>query len=171
MTSATTKFQLGAAALAMAAAAAVSPVVAQADSVAPMAPSLTSFAKGLGSSAGTELCDPASGGVDCAALSVVSSKTADATGANSLFQNDVIWLGAPNPNFWNDPNTVDVWSFSVVNVLPPGVQDGPIGEFLKNQSSQSCFIGITTTFGGPYAEPGQFKHSYNRSGCNVGWNV
>lgn len=52
MTTVTTKFQLGTAALAMAAAAAITPVVAQADSIAPLAPSLTSFFESSGQQRG-----------------------------------------------------------------------------------------------------------------------
>ena len=165
MTTAITKFQLGAAALAVAGAAAISPVVAQADSMAPLAPSLTSFAKGLGSAAGQAVCDVASG-VDCAALAAAPG--AAATAGDTFLQNNFLWIGDPNPVFWNSPDTIEVWTFSPLNLFP-FLKGTAIESWWNSQSTQSCFIGITTTLGGPYAEAGQYKHAYNRSGCNGQW--
>jgi hypothetical protein len=104
MTTATTKLQLGTVALAMAAAAAITPVVAQADSFAPLAPSLTSFSKALGNTAGSSVCDVTSG-ADCTAA-VVAGANANASAADSIFQNNILWLGSQNPNFYNNADTV-----------------------------------------------------------------
>ena len=81
MTTATTKIQLGAAAVAMAAAATLAPVVAQADSIA-LAPSLTSISKAVGSAAGQGV--------------TVNRKTR-AVKAGSGIQTKFLWIGTPNP--------------------------------------------------------------------------
>lgn len=160
MTTVTTKFQLGTAALAMAAAAAITPVVAQADSIAPLAPSLTSFSKALGSSA---VCDPTSS-TECASL--IAGTSSNAVG-DSIFQNNLIWLGEANPAFWNSPDTVQVWTFAPLNAVLwaepflPGVFN-----WFYSQESSSCFAGITTALGGPYSAAGTYTHSYNHGGCN-----
>jgi hypothetical protein len=159
----------------MAAAAAITPVVAQADSFAPLAPSLTSFAKALGSTAGSGVCDVTSG-VDCTSAvnaAVVASKQASATG-DTIFKNNITWWGGPtlpgptqNANYWNDPKTIitSTWTplnaFLFLEPLIPGVF-----AWWNSQSSQSCVLGITTSLGGPYSAAGTFTSSYNRSGCN-----
>jgi len=167
MTTATTKLQLGTVALAMAAAAAITPVVAQADSFAPLAPSLTSFAKALGSSAGSDVCDVASG-ADCTAAVVAGAQAnAAAPGANSLFQNNIIWLGSQNPAFYNNADTVEVWTFTPLNAVLWAKPFLPgLWTWFDAQSDSSCFAGITTSLGGPYSGPGQYTHSYNHGGCN-----
>lgn len=149
MTSAT-KFALGAAALAMVGAAAITPGVAQ---------------------AADETCLPGQT-LECAATTNfnLAALALEDTPTNPLIQNDIIWFGAPNASFWNDADTVQVWTFSPLTVLP-FLEGTAIETWFNGQSSQSCFIGITTTLGGPYAEPGQYKHAYNRKGCNVGWTV
>ena len=145
-----TKFSLGAAALAMVGAAVVAPAVAQ---------------------AADETCLPGQT-IECVAatnFNLAALAVAD-TPTNPLIQNDVIWLGAQNAAFWNDVKTVEVWTFSPLSIFP-FLEGTGIDTWWNSQSNQSCFLGITTSLGGPYAEPGQFKHAYNRKGCNVGWTV
>jgi hypothetical protein len=149
MTSAT-KISLGAAALAMAGAAVVSPAVAQ---------------------AADETCLPGQT-IDCVAatdFNLAAFAVADQP-TNPLIQNDFIWLGAQNASFWNDADTVEVWTFSPLSIFP-FLEGTGIDTWWNSQSNQSCFLGITTSIGGPYAEPGQFSHAFNRKGCNVGWTV
>ena len=150
--SSATKLTLGAAALAMAGAAVVTPAVAQ---------------------AADESCLPGQT-IDCVAatnFSLAALAVAD-TPTYPLIQNDAIWIQADgiNETFATDPDTVVVWTFKPLTVVP-FLEDGPIGTWFKSLNNQSCFLGITTTLGGPYAEAGQYTHSYNRKGCNVGWTI
>jgi hypothetical protein len=143
----TTKFALGAAALAMAGAAVVAPGVAQ---------------------AADESCLPGQT-IECVAASA-TALTALAVGDTPnfpLIQNDAIWIQFEGINeaFANDADTVQVWSFKTLTVAPF------LAPIFANNNQQSCFLGITTTLGGPYAEPGEYVHSYNRKGCNLGWTV
>ena len=143
----TTKFALGAAALAMAGAAVVAPGVAQ---------------------AADESCLPGQT-IECVAASA-TALTALAVGDTPnfpLIQNDAIWIQFEGINeaFANDADTVQVWSFKTLTVAPF------LAPIFVNNNQQSCFLGITTTLGGPYAEPGEYVHSYNRKGCNLGWTV
>ena len=143
----TTKFALGAAALAMAGAAVVAPGVAQ---------------------AADESCLPGQT-IECVAASA-PTLTALAVGDTPnfpLIQNDAIWIQFEGINeaFANDADTVQVWSFKTLTVAPF------LAPIFANNNQQSCFLGITTTLGGPYAEAGEYVHSYNRKGCNLGWTV
>lgn len=156
MTSATTKISLGAAAMAMVGAAIVTPAIAQ---------------------AADETCLPGQT-IECAAsegVNLLALAQADAVGdtpTNPLFQNDFVWIQADGINeaFATDPDTVQVWTFRPLSVAP-FLEDTFIGTWFNSQNQQSCFLGITTTLGGPYAEPGQYVHSYNRKGCNLGWTT
>jgi hypothetical protein len=144
-----TKLSLGAAALAMAGAAVVSPAVAQA-----------ADADCTGNT--IECLFSANAGVDLVALA-----TAGDTPTNPLVQNDAIWLqfDGINEAFANDAETVQVWTFNALTVAPF------LAPIFVNNNQQSCFLGITTTLGGPYAEAGEYVHSYNRKGCNLGWTT
>lgn len=166
MTTALAKFQLGAAALGMAAAAAVVPVVAQADTVAPLAPSLTSVAKAVGAAAGSAVCDVTSGD-DCTAA-VLAGNQANALGAlGGILQNNVIWFGEQNPNFWNSADTVEVWTFTPLNAILWAKPYLPgLWTWFESRDQQTCFLGITTALGGPYSPSGTYTHSYNHGGCN-----
>ena len=151
MTSAT-KLSLGAAALAMVGAAVVTPAVAQ---------------------AAAETCLPGQT-IECVAatnFNLAAFAVGD-TPTNPLVQNDAVWiqLDGVNASFWNDADTVEVWTFSPLSVFP-FLEGTPIEAYWNTQNNQSCFLGITTSLGGPYAEPGQFKHAFNRKGCNTGWTV
>jgi hypothetical protein len=144
-----TKISLGAAALAMAGAAVISPAVAQAaDDVNCL----------FNSTAAECLASP---------VDVVAAATAGDTPTIPLIQNDAIWIqfDGINEAFATDADTVQVWTFKTLSVAPF------LAPIFAGQNQQSCFIGITTTLGGPYAEPGEYVHSYNRKGCNVGWTT
>jgi hypothetical protein len=145
-----TKLSLGAAALAMAGAAFVSPGIAQA-----------ADPNCLFNQTADE-CLPNAAALAAAAVGD--------TPTNPLLQNDVVWIqfDGINDAFANDAETVQVWSFKALSVAP---FLAPIFALPSNQANQSCFIGITTTLGGPYAEAGEYVHSYNRKGCNLGWTT
>jgi hypothetical protein len=146
-----TKISLGAAALAMVGAAVVAPGVAQA--------------------ADDVNCLFNSTAPECVATpTALAAATAGDVPTNPLIQNDFIWIqfDGINEAFYNDADTVDVWSFNALSVAP---FLAPIFALPSNQANQSCFLGITTTLGGPYGAPGEYKHSYNRKGCNLGWTT
>lgn len=163
------KYRLGAAALAFAGAAAMTPVIAQAD-IAPLAPSLTSFSQSLGSTAGEDLCT-VFGGADCVtALTTGAEPTADPFGGiSSLWQNNILWscFDCQNPNYQNDPNTITISTWTPLSIFPwiPDVFPD-LYNWWTSQTSETCFLGWSTTLGGPYAEPGQFKSQFNSTGCN-----
>ncbi len=141
-----TKFSLGAAALAMVGAAVVTPGVAQAADVN---------------------CLFNTTAPECVATPTALAAAVGDTPTFPLFQNDAVWIqfDGINEAFYNDPDTVNVWNFNVLTVAPF------LAPIFVNNNQQSCFLGITTTLGGPYAEPGEYVHSYNRKGCNLGWTV
>ena len=141
-----TKFSLGAAALAMVGAAVVTPAVAQAADVN---------------------CLFNTTAPECVATPTALAAVVGDTPTFPLFQNDAVWIqfDGINEAFYNDPDTVNVWNFNVLTVAPF------LAPIFTNNNQQSCFLGITTTLGGPYAAPGEYVHSYNRKGCNVGWTI
>ena len=156
MTTATTKLQVGAAALAMAAAATLAPMVASADTLA-LAPSLTSISQGLGSGAGQ---------------GVLKNKT-KAVKAGSGIQTKFLWIGTPNPN---PPSPqIPVWTFKPLNAvawipfLGPG---SAIWNYWNSQYSQTCIAGIST-FVGPYGTTpsqttptsGSITRQWSPNGC------
>jgi hypothetical protein len=146
-----TKISLGAAALAMAGATVVAPGVAQA--------------------ADDANCLFNSTAPECVATpTALAAAAVGDTPTNPLVQNDFVWiqLNGINDAFANDADTQVVWTFKALSVAP---FLAPIFALPSNQANQSCFIGITTTLGGPYAEPGEYVHSYNRKGCNLGWTT
>ena len=150
-----TKISLGAAALAMAGAAVITPPAAQ--------------AADLDCETGNtlECLYTTNAGIDLVALA-----TAGDTPTFPLIQNDVVWIQFEGTNaaFWNDADTVEVWTFSPLSIFP-FLEGTPIETWFNSQNNQSCFLGITTSIGSPYGEPGQYKHAFNRKGCNVGWTI
>ena len=144
-----TKLSLGAAALAMAGAAVVTPAVAQA--------------------ADDVNCLFNSTAPECVATpAALAAAAVGDTPTNPLIQNDFIWIqfDGINEAFANDPDTQVVWTFKTLSVAP---FLAPL--FVGAPAQQSCFIGITTTLNAPYSAPGEYVHSYNRQGCNLGWTV
>ncbi len=143
------KISLGAAALAMVGAAVVAPGIAQAADVN---------------------CLFNSTAPECVATPTALAAAVGDTSTNPLIQNDAIWIqfDGINEAFANDADTQVVWTFKALSVAP---FLAPIFALPSNQANQSCFLGITTTLGGPYAQPGEYVHSYNRKGCNLGWTT
>jgi hypothetical protein len=108
--------------------------------------------------------------VECASVAnfnLAAFALAD-TSTNPLIQNDFVWIqfDGINEAFKADVDTVKVWNFQALSVAP---FLAPI--FVGAPAQQSCFLGITTTLNAPYAQPGEYQHSYNRKGCNLGWTV
>jgi hypothetical protein len=146
--------------MALAAAATLTPVVAQADSIAPLAPSLSSFATALGDSAGQPVgavCDGIEAG-DCTLVTAVPTAAALAGSQQRstledwlqpVFQNQLWWFGTPNPN---PPERTVVFTYN-----PPLLK--LLGWF-PDLNFESCFLGFTSVYG-PY---GSVTGSYSR-GC------
>ena len=152
MSTTTARFQLGTAGLVIAAAASLAPVIAQADVVAPLRPALTSFAQGLGDTAGQPIgvaCDNPDGTGACVLLDAAQANalaSANATSAGSwfkpIFQNQLWWFGKPNPN---PPTQNVILEFQPVNLPLVGWFFG----LFPNTNFEACVLGFTTTIG-PY---------------------
>lgn len=159
------KYRLGAAALAFAGAAAMTPVIAQADIAMPQAPSLTSVSKALGSAAGQEVCD-VTAGLDCVTALAAASNPVT-TGYDGPFKNNIIWscFDCQNSNFFAG-QYINISTFSPFNWTETLLPE--FWNWWSSQSSQTCFLGWSTTLGAPYAEPGQFRTDFSSKGCNGG---
>lgn len=154
MTSATTKLQVGTAALAVVAAGALAPVVAQADSIA-LAPSLTSISKAVGSAAGQGV------------------KVNRTRAGRAGIQTPWLWTGTPNPN---PPSPqIPVWTFKPLNAvawIPFLGPDSAVWNWWNGRSSQTCIFGIST-FVGPYGttpsgttpSAGSITRQWSPNGC------
>lgn len=168
----TSTYRLGVAALAFASAAAVAPAVAHADIATPQSPTLTSFSQALGSSAGTDVCNIFTD-VNCTTAALAAAEpapTADG-GLSTLWQNNIFWtcFDCQNPNYAaSNPITVSEWTPLSIFPWIPDVFPG-LWDLWANQSSETCFLGYSTTLGGPYAEPGQFVTQFSSKGCNGGF--
>ena len=155
MSAITRKINIGLAAGAMAAAATLTPInVAQAQPV--LAP-----VSALGGMAG-ELDDDACvtvTGAPCIAAAAVAPSAAATPGSivQSIFQNDLWWIGQPNPN---PPARSDILVFTPLSLVP-GFLKPAYSWFTQNLNFEACFLGATVTVG-PY---GTTSLSVGR-GCN-----
>jgi len=166
----TSKIWLTAGAIAVAAAAALTPMVAQA---APADNSDTD-SSAVGDSAGTpaprraprpvsrgQASAPANtpaGGAPRAAVG--GAPAAGATGSNPLFQNPLWWFGTPNPN---PPAPAYTRTFEPLSSLP-GWTSAYSGWY-RNMNFEACVLGIgntTVTSVGPY---GTATNSVSTGGC------
>ena len=166
----TSKILLTAGALAVAAATALTPVIAQA---APADNSDTD-SSAVGDSAGTpaprrapravsrgEASAPASTPAVGAPRAVVGgTPAAGATGSNPLFQNPLWWFGTPNPN---PPTPAYTRTFEPLASLP-GWSTAYSGWY-RNMNFEACVLGVgstTVTSIGPY---GTATNSVSTGGC------
>jgi len=166
----TSKIWLTAGAIAVAAAAALTPLVAQA---APEDNSDTD-SSAVGDSAGTpaprrapravsrgEASAPVSTpGVGAPRAAVGGAPAAGATGSNPLFQNSLWWFGTPNPN---PPAPAYTRTFDPLASLP-GWTTAYSGWY-SNMEFEACVLGLsntTTQSLGPY---GTATNSVSTGGC------
>jgi len=166
----TSKIWLTAGALAVAAATALTPLVAQA---APADNSDTD-SSAVGDSAGTpaprrapravsrgEASAPASTpAVGAPRAAVGGAPAAGATGSNPLFQNSLWWFGTPNPT---PPPAAYTRTFEPLSSLP-GWTSAYSGWY-RNMNFEACVLGIgntTVTSVGPY---GTATNSVSTGGC------
>lgn len=159
MTTAISKAQSAAAALALACAVTLTPVVAQADLIAPAAPSLGFLPAALGSAAGDPVgvacSDPELG--DCVLVSAAqanANNSATEPGIGSWFlpliQNQLWWFGTPNPT---PPDQIA--TFTPLQLLPQFLQD-IIGGFFGLFDFEACIFGISTSLGQTTPEVGPY---------------
>jgi len=168
MTTATSKIWLSAGAFAIAAATALSPVVAQAapaddtdssavgDSAGTPAPGRSAAKTGRGGSAstsgananaGTNAGANANAGAPRAAVNGADAPSAGALGPRPLFQNPLWWFGTPNPT---PPAPLYTQSFAPLSTLP-GWSSQYYGWY-RNLNFEACVLGLgsTTNVAGPY---------------------
>ncbi|MDZ7885532.1 MAG: hypothetical protein U5N53_22735 [Mycobacterium sp.] len=147
------KINIGLAAGAMAAAATLTPItVAQADT--------TTFAVStVGSQIGAAQCVPTDT-VSCAPLAAANLQGASATPGQiiqSIFQNDLWWIGRANPN---PPPQSNILVFTPISLVP-GFLKPVYGWFTQNLNFEVCLLGGSVKIG-PY---GTTTVSVGR-GCN-----
>ena len=182
MTTATKRIELGTAALAMAAAAVISPAVAQADSFAPAAPSLTSFSETLGGTAGSAVCGPFKQNCSetVASAKAVSNRCGSGCGIfitawiiplknNPVWNGNLVYTrdGKQNESYWKDSATEIQWEYAPLdNILWLKPFIPGLWKWWEARSSQTCVLGLSTRLGGPYGKPGVYTRAYNPKGCN-----
>lgn len=134
------KINIGIAAGAMAAAATLTPVtVAQADT--------TIAVSTVGSQIGSAQCVPTAL-EPCVPLAAANLQSASATPGSiiqSIFQNNLWWIGRANPT---PPPRADVLVFTPISLVP-GFLKPLYGWFTQNLNFEVCLLGGTVTVG-PY---------------------
>jgi hypothetical protein len=178
MTTATSKIWLTAGAIAVAAAVALTPMVAQAapadntdssaasDSTDSSATGGAADSSGVGASAGVST--PAKrtpratsrGGQPRPPAAVGDNPAAGATGSNPLFQNPLWWFGTPNPN---PPTPAYTRTFDPLASLPGWTT--AYNGWYSNMNFEACVLGLsntTTRSLGPY---GTATNSISTGGC------
>jgi hypothetical protein len=145
----TTKVQIGTAACAMVAAAALTPLPA---AHAASTPGSVGGSAGGGASL-LAPCDPTTSAA-CATVAPGASAFA-VPSVTSIFQNPLWWFGTPNPN---PPTQTPVFTFLPLNLLPSFIR--PFFGWFANINFEACIGGLTLRVG-PY---GALSGGYSR-GC------
>jgi len=164
MTTATSKIWLSAGAFAIAAAAALTPVVAQAapaddtdssavgDSAGTPARAAAKTGRGgsaaaSNANAGANAGANANAGAPRAAVNGADAPSAGALGPRPLFQNPLWWFGTPNPT---PPAPLYTRTFEPLSTLP-GWSNQYYGWY-RNLNFEACVLGLgsTTNVAGPY---------------------
>jgi hypothetical protein len=175
MTTTNSKIWLTASAFAIAAAATLTPVVAQA------APADDTESSAVGDSAGTPAprraarpvsrgqadapatapaAGPSRSSVAVADSVAGDAPTAGATGSNPLFQNPLWWFGTPNPN---PPAPAYTRTFNPLASLPGWTT--AYNGWYSNMNFEACVLGLSNTTvqsAGPY---GTATNSVSTGGC------
>lgn len=155
MTTVSKKIQIGAAAFVVAGATLISPVVSHADNTDNVGSSAGQKAparagRGAANRPGTA-ANAATPDTTAAApgANATAGATANALGANPLFQNPLIWIGTPNPNPPTPPLVTR--TFEPLASLPGFTQ--PFFGWYRDLNFEACVLGVgnsTTTSVGPY---------------------
>jgi len=176
----TNKLMIGVGAIALAAAASLSPLVAQAEPAgdtdsssasSDTASTTSDTGSDVGNAAGRKAAKTNRGGTPRATAntpppSVVSGARTDtapgagALGSNPLIQNPLIWIGTPNPA---PPTPVYTREFNALADLPDWTQ--AYSGWFSNLNFEACVLGLSNTTvpsAGPY---GTSTNSLSTGGC------
>jgi hypothetical protein len=140
----TTKVQVGAAAVALAATATIAPAVvaeAQPGGIAPIVQS-------VGASASDDtlwFLDNAADGRSASGIAAPSAALLAPATITSIFQNRFFWFGTPNPT---PPPGATVFEFTPLPLIP-GFLRPLYGWFTQNLNFEACILGATIKIG-PY---------------------
>lgn len=154
---ATTKFNAGTAALAIAAAAVLTPAVVANAEPAGLAP----VAQALGAAAAAAddtLVLPFLDNKQDSTARVNAAAIAGAPALSSIFQNRFFWFGTPNPN--PPAGTITIFEFTPLSLIP-GFLRPLYSWFTQNINFQACVFGASVKIG-PY---GSLSGSVSSGGC------
>ena len=161
----TNKILIGVGAFAFAAAASLTPLVAQAEPASDTDSSATADAGDVGSAAGRRPARATRGSADRAqapqaTVNGARATAANALGPNPLFQNPLWWFGTPNAAA---PTPVYTRTFEPLASLP-GWSQSYYGWY-RNLDFEACVLGLSSTITpsvGPY---GTSTSSISTGGC------
>jgi hypothetical protein len=161
----TNKILIGVGAFAFAAAASLTPLVAQAEPASDTDSSATADAGDVGSAAGRKPARATRGSADRAqapqaTVNGARATAANALGPNPLFQNPLWWFGTPNAAA---PTPVYTRTFEPLASLP-GWSQSYYGWY-RNLDFEACVLGLGSTITpsvGPY---GTSTSTISTSGC------
>jgi len=161
----TNKILIGVGAFAFAAAASLTPLVAQAEPASDTDSSATADAGDVGSAAGRRPARATRGSADRAqapqaTVNGARATAANALGPNPLFQNPLWWFGTPNAAA---PTPVYTNTFEPLASLP-GWSQSYYGWY-RNLDFEACVLGLSSTITpsvGPY---GTSTSSISTGGC------
>jgi hypothetical protein len=164
----TNKLLIGVGAIALAAAASLSPLVAQAEPAGDTDSSASADAGSVGNAAGRKPARATRGSAGNAqapqapqaSVNGARSTAANALGPNPLFQNPLWWFGTPNPA---PPPSVYTRTFEPLASLPGWTQS--YYGWYRNLDFEACVLGLSSTITpsvGPY---GTSTSSISTGGC------
>ena len=161
----TNKLLIGVGAFAFAAAASLTPLVAQAEPASDTDSSATADAGAVGNAAGRKPARATRGSADRAqtpqaTVNGARATAANALGPNPLFQNPLWWFGTPNPT---PPPSVASRNFDALSSLP-GWARSYYGWY-EDLDFEACVLGLSSTISpnvGPY---GNSTSSISTGGC------
>ena len=161
----TNKILIGVGAFAFAAAASLTPLVAQADPASDTDSSASADAGSVGNAAGRKPARATRGSADRAeapraTVNGARATAANALGPNPLFQNPLWWFGTPNAAA---PTPVYTNTFEPLASLPGWAQS--YYGWYRNLDFEACVLGLSSTITpsvGPY---GTSTSSISTGGC------
>ena len=161
----TNKLLIGVGAFAFAAAASLTPLVAQADPASDTDSSAAADSGTVGNAAGRKPARATRGSVDRAeapraTVNGARATAANALGPNPLFQNPLWWFGTPNPT---PPPSVASRNFDALASLPGWARN--YYGWYEDLNFEACVLGLSSTISpnlGPY---GNSTSSVSTGGC------
>ena len=161
----TNKLLIGVGAFAFAAAASLTPLVAQADPASDTDSSASADSGTVGNAAGRKPARATRGSADRAeapraTVNGARATAANALGPNPLFQNPLWWFGTPNPT---PPPSVASRNFDALASLPGWARN--YYGWYEDLNFEACVLGLSSTISpnlGPY---GNSTSSVSTGGC------